>query len=137
MATGTIVLTGAATLTAKGYVTGAPADNKNERGLDYLAGQPPYSLRLGDTNIPLRFFGIPGRIMAMGADLHKVAQTYIGDSMQGAIGRAVHDIGNNILEESGFRGIAELYRAVEDYERYGKTMVQDSHFESININELA
>lgn len=126
MGTGTIVLTGAATLAGHGYITGAPADDPKERDYNFLAGNPPYSVRFGDTNIPMRFFGIPGRVLAIGADLHNASQAFAAEGIDAAIGKAAHDIGNNVLSESGFRGIAELYQAVNDYKRYGKQYAQNT-----------
>lgn len=120
MATGTIILAGAATLAAQGYVTGEAPDDPKERNFNYLSGNPPYSVRIGEVSLPLRFFGIPGRVMAIGADLHDVHQVYQDeDDSVAAISAAAHAIGNDVLSESGFRGIAELYQAVKD-ERFSQ-----------------
>lgn len=127
MATGVGILTGAATLTAQGMLHGAAPDDKNERDYNYLAGNPPYSVRIGDTNIPMRFFGMPGRVVAIGADLHDIAQNaQEEDDMTATISFAAHAIGNDILSESGFRGVAELYQAMGDYQRYGQHYAQNA-----------
>lgn len=121
MATGVTVLGGAATYAAQGLVTGQAADDKSDQAFNYLSGTAPYTVRIGEMNVPLKFFGIAGRVMALGADFHDVSQAaYKEDDLTAAIGAAAHAVGHDILDESGFRGIAELFQAVDDYERYGK-----------------
>lgn len=127
MATGTAILGAAATLTAKGFINGEAPDDKNEKAFNYLAGKPPYSVRIGDMNVPLRFFGIPGRVMAVGADLHDIAKAYYDDdSFTAALGMTAHAVGNDVLSESGMRGIAEAYQAINDYDRYGQYYIRNT-----------
>lgn len=120
LATGLTVLGGSVVLTAKGFMHGEKPEDKKEAAFEYLSGNPPYSARIGNMNVGLRFFGGSGRLAALGADFHDAFQAgYDEGDMTAALGAAAHSVGHNVLEESGFRGIAELYRAVND-KAYGK-----------------
>lgn len=126
MSTGLTILGAATALTAYGFAHGEAPDSAKEKNFQRLSGQIPYSVRMGNASIPLRFFGIPGRVMAIGADLYDVHQAYKeSDDLTAALGMAAHALGNDVLSESGFRGIGEFYQAVTQYQRYGKFYVQN------------
>lgn len=125
MATGVITLTGAAYMCSQGLTHGQAPDNKNEKSFDYLSGRPPYSVVIGDTAWPMRFFGLPGRSLAVGADLHdiflagKLAEQEGDSGTNAVLAMAGHTFGNNLMDESGMRGVSELYQAMKD-QNYAK-----------------
>lgn len=121
MSSGMILLTGAAYMAQKGQITGAGPDDKKEAAFNYLSGKPPYAVNIGGTNWPMRFFGIPGRSLALGSDVHDIIKTALNEDDSNAIlGMAAHAVGKDILDETGMRGVSDLWNAINDYQRYGK-----------------
>ena len=84
-----------------------------------LAGNQPYSVRIGDTWYAYHRLGPLAMVIGLVADMHEV-----GAEMQ------THDVGHvanlvtaslakSLLDESFMRGPAELLQAIEDPDRYG------------------
>lgn len=131
MLAGSTLLMGGAYLAAQGQSRGWGSDDKNERAFDYLSGNPPYSVRIGDVNLPHRFFGVAGGSLSLGADLHDINQTIQeGDEGYGdwlnAMGSAVHYIGRDLLTENALTGPAELYNAINDKQDAGARYVPNA-----------
>lgn len=128
MSSGMVLLTGAAYMAAKGLTNGAPPEKKEDAAFERLAGRAPYSVNIGGTNWTMRYFGIPGRSLAIGTDLHDVIhEGLVNDADTGAIlGMAAHSVGKDLLDETGMRGVADLWNAINDYPRYGKYYIQNA-----------
>ena len=131
MLTGSTLLMGGAYLASQGQSRGWGSDDKNERAFDYLSGNPPYSVRIGDVNLPHRFFGVAGGSLSLGADLHDINQVIqegddgYGDWL-GAMGASVHYIGRDLLTENALTGPAELYNAINDKQDAGARYVPNA-----------
>lgn len=115
MLTGSTLLVAGAWLRAQGINNGQAPDDPNQRARAYLAGTPPYTVRIGDMNIPHRFFGVPGGSLSLGADVHDIFQTARGDDDAWAVmGNAFHVLGNDMLQENALKGAADLYDAIRN-----------------------
>lgn len=131
MLAGSTLLMGGAYLASQGQSRGWGSDDKNERAFDYLSGNPPYSVRIGDVNLPHRFFGVAGGSLSLGADLHDINQVIqdgddgYGDWL-GAMGASVHYIGRDLLSENALTGPAELYNAINNKEDAGARYVPNA-----------
>lgn len=115
MITGSTLLAGGAWLASQGINNGQAPDNPNERARAYMAGTPPYTVRIGDVNIPHRMFGVAAGSLSLGADVHSIFQTARGDDDTWAImGNAFHVLGNDMLQENALKGAADLYDAIRN-----------------------
>lgn len=128
MLTGSTLLTGGAYLAAQGVNRGWGSDDPKERAFDYLSGRPPYSVQIGDTVLPHRFFGVAGGSLSLGADIHDIAQAVSGDheGFLATIGNSIYYMGHDILRESALTGPAELYNAINDKENAAKYYVPNA-----------
>ena len=131
MLTGSTLLTGGAYLAAQGVNHGWGSDDPKERAFQYLAGRPPYSITIGDVNLPHRFFGVAAGSLSLGADLHDISQVmdendeHWNDWMA-IMGHAIHYMGRDILSENALTGPANLYNAINDKENAAKNFVPNA-----------
>ena len=120
MLTGSTLLAGGAYLTAQGINNGQIRDieGKNPaavRARAYLAGTPPYTIRIGDMNIPHRFFGVAAGSLSLGADVHDIMQTARSeDDAWSIMGNSIHVLGTDMLQENALKGAADLYDAIRN-----------------------
>ncbi len=128
MARGTALLTGGAYLAAKGTSYGFGSDDKNERAFRKRMGEQPYSVDIGDINIPHRFFGTNGGSLSLGADIHDVNQ-WLSDNDKTwqdwttVMGATIHYIGMDTLNENAVRGPEEMMNAIDNRENAAKYYV--------------
>lgn len=120
MLSGSTLLAAGAWLRAQGISNGeiqdVPGQNPaNVRARAYMAGTPPYTVRIGDMNIAHRMFGVPGGSLSLGADVHDIFQeSRSDDDAWGILGNTFHVLGNDMLQENALKGAADLYDAIRD-----------------------
>lgn len=120
MVAGSTLLAAGAGLAAEGINNGdipdVPGKNPADvRARAYLAGTPPYTIRIGDWNVPHRFFGVAAGSLSLGADVHSIFQTARSDDDAWAVmGNSIHVLGNDMLQENALKGAADLYDAIRD-----------------------
>lgn len=131
MLRGSTLLTGGAYLAAQGASHGWGSDDANERAFNKLQGNNPYSVNIGNLNLPHRFFGVNGGSLSLGADIHDISQ-WMNDNDKtykdwlDVMGQSVHYIGRDILSENALSGPAELYDAINNREGAAKFYVPNA-----------
>jgi hypothetical protein len=129
MAVGSMITTAGASLAAQGIVNGIGPSKPNERAYNYQMGSPPLSVRIGNHALPLRLFGVPGRIISYGAAAYDVAQGFKeGDDAWDSFGHAIHTVADTALQENALKGLADFMDAVVGHDtemskRYALSMV--------------
>ena len=113
MALGTGVTTVGASLAAQGIVNGIGPTKPNQRAYNYMIGKPPLTVRIGDHNIPLRLFGLPGRIISYGSAAHDIYQGYAGgDDLWDSTGHMIQTVADTALQENALKGLSDFLDAV-------------------------
>jgi hypothetical protein len=112
-------------LAAQGMITGGGPTDPKQAAMWKLAGNQPYSVRIGNTWYAYHRLGPLAMVMGVAADMHDV-----GAEMQqkdiGHVGNLlVSSLAKSLLDESFMRGPAELLQAIEDSDRYGARYVQN------------
>lgn len=118
MALGTGITTTGAWLTTQGLVNGLGSTDPKARLFNYMIGRPPLTVRIADRNIPLRLFGVPGRIISYGAAVHDVMQGWKeGDDAWDGFGNAIHTIADTALQENALKGLSDFLDAVVGHDK--------------------
>lgn len=112
-------------LAAEGLVSGSGPSDHNQQAMWRLAGNQPYSVRIGDMWYQTNRLGPIGMLMGVSADLYGVAQQAEHGDLSIAGAALVHAFTQNILDESFMSGPAELMQALEDSDRYGPAYVRN------------
>lgn len=114
MSTGTMGLAWGAWLKHQDKVTGAAPETPNERAMAYRNGDAPYSARIGDWNMPLRWMGVIGKTLSYGADVADIAgHAALDPRVESVMGYAIHRIGQNTLQEGPMKSMSEPMDAIE------------------------
>lgn len=115
MLTGSTLLAGGAWLASQGINNGNVPDDPKKRAMAYMAGTPPYTVRIDDMNVPHRFFGVLGGSLSLGADVIDIFKRGRDDSdAWSIIGNTIHVLGNDMLQENALKGAADLYDAIRN-----------------------
>lgn len=90
-----------------------------------LAGNQPYSVRIGDMWYSLKRLEPMSMLLGVSADLYDVADAaHEGDFVKAAA-ELHHAITQNVLDEGWMSGPAQLMQAIEDPGRYGEAYIRN------------
>ena len=118
MAVGTGIATAGGWLAAQGIVNGVGSVKPNERAMAFLEGKDPLTVRIADHNFPLRLFGLPGRVVSLGAAAYDAFQGAPDDKdIFDATGHLIHVVSQNILQENALKGLADFLDAVAGHDK--------------------
>lgn len=120
IAYGTAFFSGAGILASQGILTGGAPKNANKRKMWYAAGNQPYSIKFGDTNIQFRELGGLGVALKAAVDAGQIL-SYTppedGDMVAGLTEAVVTTIGHLFTPEFLMGGMGELTKIIEAGER--------------------
>lgn len=117
MAAGTGIALGVVGLTLNGLITGPGPDTSTDAGRRQMAlleakGWAPFSVRWGDSYIPLRkALGPLGVLIATSATLANAGQAASMGQWKEAAGRIKQGFGIAVLDETWMRGVHDLFEA--------------------------
>ena len=125
MLVGSMMAIGVGTLAAEGLISGSAPKDAKERAVWLMAGNQPYSVRIGDTWYDMHRLGPLGMLTGVSADLYNVAHLLNENELLAAAAELQHAFMQNVLDESFMRGPAELMQAIEDPGRYGQNYIKN------------
>lgn len=125
MLVGTALSIGFGALAARGVVSGSGPSDPNSAAMWRLAGNQPYSMKIGSTWYSLSHLGPLGMILGISADMYDVSDKASEGDMLAAASSLQHAITQNILDESFMRGPSELIEAVDNPGRYGQSYLRN------------
>ena len=111
-------------LAMQGLVTGAGPSDPKEAAVWRLAGNQPYSVKIGQTWYAYHRLGPLAMILGVGADMHEVGAAMTTHEAGQVANLVVSSLAKSLLDESFMRGPSELIQAVEDPDRYGARYVR-------------
>lgn len=120
--TGLILAIGAAV--EEGYITGGGPSDPAEAAV-WGKIHRPYSVKIGDTWYGYHRLGVLGLLMGVAADMTEFAGIAGKEDMSKSASALLEAFYHNIFEESFLRGPSELFRAVENPDRYGPQWVRN------------
>jgi hypothetical protein len=112
-------------LAYEGYLIGAGPTDPRKRAIWEVNGYKSHSIRIGDINYSIARLGSFGMLASTVADLYQVAHIASTEDMNHASLHLAHAFVQNMIDESFFRGIADLAQAIEDPTRHGEEWVQN------------
>lgn len=124
MALGTTVMSAVAYAVMEGSMTGGEPSEPSEAAI-WRKTHQAYSVKLGDTWYSYHRLGVVGLLMGISADLVAAGKHVAEDKMTEAVSALAEAFYHNIFEESFLRGPAEMFRAVENHERYGPQWIKN------------
>lgn len=108
----------------EGYITGGEPSDPAEAA-EWRKVHQAYSVKLGDQWYSYHRLGVLGLLMGIAADLTSVTDKLARQELTEATSALTEAFYHNIFEESFLRGPAELFRAIENHERYGPQYVKN------------
>lgn len=130
IATGSMMMAASADLAFSGQITGkGPADRRERQALE-RTGWQPYSLKVGDRYYAYNRADPIGTTLGLAADMVEILSNMDDEealsdseieSTQAAIAMA---LANNAMNKSYMTGMADLFTAMSDPDRYGKSYFQ-------------
>lgn len=124
MALGTAVMTAVAGAVMEGVMTGGEPSDPAEAAI-WKKTHQAYSVKLGDTWYSYHRLGVVGLLMGVSADLIDVGKHAAEEKYTEAVSSLAEAFYHNIFEESFLRGPAEMFRAIENHERYGPQWIKN------------
>lgn len=123
MGVSAVAATAIAGLAVKGHLTGAGPNEPTKAAIWRLAGNQPYSIRIGDNWYSYHRFGVLGLQMGAIASAYEVMHEATNDETANIGTLAMSSISKNILDESWFRGLSDVVQANADPGRYGERYI--------------
>jgi hypothetical protein len=111
-------------LAMQGLITGAGPSDPKEAAVWRLAGNQPYSVKIGSTWYAYHRLGPLAMIVGVAADMHDVGAAMTTHEAGQVANLVVSSLAKSLLDESFMRGPSELIQAVEDPDRYGARYVR-------------
>ena len=130
MGMGTSVLAIGTELSMDGKITGGGPSDQNARAALMRTGWQPYSIKIGDTYYSYARFEPLATVLGMSADLAEILSNYEAYDMdaQQEIDQLatamVIAAGNQVVNKTFLRGVADISEALSDPERYGPQFLQ-------------
>jgi len=124
MALGTAVMSAVAGAVMEGTMTGGEPSEPSEAAI-WRKTHQAYSVKLGDTWYSYHRLGVVGLLMGVAADLVNVGKKAADEKYTEAVSALAEAFYHNIFEESFLRGPAEMFRAIENHERYGPQWIKN------------
>jgi hypothetical protein len=124
MLVGTALSVGFGALAARGVISGSGPSDPARAAMWRLAGNQPYSVRIGDTWYSMSHLGPLGMMLGVAADMYDVGHMASEGDMLQAGATLQHAITQNILDESFMRGPSDLIEAVDNPGRYGQSYIR-------------
>ena len=112
-------------LAYEGWLTGAGPTDPKKRAVWEAAGYKSHTVQIGDLNYSIARLGSFGMLASTAADLYQVAHIAHEEDMHHASLHLAHAFVQNMVDESFFRGIADLAQAIEDPKQHGQRWVND------------
>ena len=124
MMLGTTVMLGVIGAVKEGFITGGEPSDSVEAA-EWRKLHQAYSVKLGDQWYSYHRLGVLGLLMGIAADLTSVTDKLAREELTEAASALTEAFYHNIFEESFLRGPAELFRAIENHERYGPQYIRN------------
>lgn len=124
MMLGTTVMIGVIGAVKEGFITGGEPSDPAEAA-EWRKLHQAYSVKLGDQWYSYHRLGVLGLLMGIAADLTSVTDKLAREELTEAASALTEAFYHNIFEESFLRGPAELFRAIENHERYGPQYIRN------------
>ena len=123
---GTIISGAGAMMAVQGLTTWAPPQDKKERELFYASGRKPYSVKIGDTWVPMTYFGPFAVALALPASL----KHYQEDTKESLTDNELEIITKAILSDMKFvtsqtpvSGVGGFFKVLEGDDDYSLSKV--------------
>lgn len=110
-------------LASEGLISGSGPTEPKEAAIWRLAGNQPYSVRIGDTWYGTHRMGPLAMIMGVAADMHDFADVAEGGEMDKMAASLVTSVAKGLLNESFMRGPSDLLKAIDDPKRFGSRYI--------------
>jgi hypothetical protein len=114
-------------LAAEGTITGAGPLDPREREGWMLAGNRPYSIRFGDFYYGIKNLDPLSNIMMVMADAVTLSEVMTDEETDEVGKLMLKSLNNTVIDKSWASGLAQLFRAIQDPDRYG-----DSYMASLS-----
>lgn len=125
MITGTLYSLAIMGLAAEGKITGGGPSDPREAAMWRMAGNQPYSIKIGNTWYSYKRLDPFGFLFGVAADLHEVAHDIGEGHSDEAAHLITHAFAQNLIDESFMRGASDAVRALTDDKRYGQAWLQN------------
>ena len=123
---GSGVVAGIMGAAAQGIITGAGPSDPKELALRESTGWKPYSIRIGDTYIPMRkYLGPLGPLVGGAANIYEVSHLLAEGEMNKAIGTAVLGFSEAVANETWMAGLANLVDATMHWDKDGEKYLRN------------
>jgi hypothetical protein len=112
-------------MASQGLITGGGPSDPKEAAVWRLAGNQPYSVKIGQTWYAYHRLGPLGMILGVAADMHEVGSAMTDHDAGHVATLVTTSLAKSLLDESFMRGPSELLQAIEDSDRYGARYVRN------------
>lgn len=113
---GSVAMGIGAMMAATDKTTWSAPEDKKERALFYDSGRRPYSVRIGDTWVPMQYFGPFGLSMAIPAAFKhhfKDSKEALNNNALDALGKATYGMGKYILETTPLANMGGMFKVLD------------------------
>lgn len=113
---GSVAMGIGAMMAATDKTTWSAPEDKKERALFYDSGRKPYSVRIGDTWVPMQYFGPFGLSMAIPAAFKhhfKDSKEALNNNALDALGKATYGMGKYILETTPLANVGGMFKVLD------------------------
>jgi hypothetical protein len=122
---GSGVVTSAFLATQMGRLTGAGPKDPAERAMWMLAGNQPYSFRIGETWHSYARLEPFATLLGVSADAAYIREK-LNDDESASIGTLLtYSAGQNVLNKTWLKGVTDLVEAINEPERYGDAYLRN------------
>ncbi len=124
---GTAIATSAITMAQQGIITGGGPTDPAEKAMWRLAGNQPYSIRIGDVYYSYGWLDPFATILGVSADMAEIsksAETNEEDTSKMASAMFAA-ISKNLMGKLSLRGVSDLMQAATDPDRYGQGYINN------------
>lgn len=113
---GSVAMGIGAMMAATDKTTWSAPEDKKERALFYDSGRKPYSVRIGDTWVPMQYLGPFGLSMAIPAAYKhhfKDSKEALNNNALDALGKATYGMGKYILETTPLANMGGMFKVLD------------------------
>lgn len=124
MVTGSAVATAAGAVAMQDGLTGGGPKDPKERALWYLAGNQPYSIRIGEVNYSYARLEPFGVLFGVTADMYAASENLSDPDMADIASLLTGSIAKNIVSKTWLKGPSDMIEAFNDPDRYGANYIR-------------
>lgn len=125
MLLGSGVITGAFVAASAGKLTGAGPKDPAERAMWQLAGNQPYSFRVGDTWYSYARLEPFATLLGVAADAAYISNKLDTDESASIGTLLTYSAGQNVLNKTWLKGVTDIVEAINEPERYGDAYLRN------------